>query len=150
MGKENKNRAFIYIDDNDFETYQKLIKTHYFKGMKNIDLFLCATLIGINVVGKPSSLNNVNKKKDYIRIIDNRNKESLVILKALAISKFNDVNVLSDEDKLFSFCEDYANSGIKKLNEWYSSNEESFDNILTKELLAAWKTIDFKEIENIN
>ena len=146
MSKENKNRTFIFIDGNDFETHQKLIKTHYFKGMKNIDIFLCATLVGLNVVGKPSALSNSNKK-DYIRVNDNKNKESMIILKSLAISKFNDVNVLSDEEKLFSFCEGYANSGIKRLYEWYESNEETFENILTKELLNSWNTLDFEKIK---
>ena len=60
------------------------------------------------------------------------------------------LNVLSDEDKLFSFCENYANAGIKKLNEWYNSNEESFENILTKELLKCWETLDFDKIKDEN
>ena len=72
----------------------------------------------------------------------------MIILKSLAISKFNDVNVLSDEDKLFSLCEDYANAGIKQLDAWYNDNEESFDNILTKELLKSWETLDFDKIKD--
>ena len=32
-----------------------------------------------------------SKKKDYFRVNDNKNKESMIILKSLAISKFNDV-----------------------------------------------------------
>lgn len=149
MSKDNKNRTFIFIDENDFETYQKLMKTHYFKRMKNIDLFLCAALVGISIVGKPSALDN-SKKKDYIRVNDNKNKESMVILKSLAISKFDDVNVLSDEDKLFSFCENYANAGIKRINKWYNSKEESFENILTKELLKCWKKLDFDKLKEDN
>lgn len=147
MSNDEKKRNFIYIDDKDFEFYQKLNKTHYFKGMKNIDLFLCATLIGINVVGKSSSLPK-SRRREFIRVNDNKNKESMIILKSLAISKFDDVNVLSDEDKLFSFCEVYANSGIKQLNAWYNDDEESFDNILTKELLKFWNDLDFKKIKN--
>lgn len=149
MVKEDKGRTFIFIDERDFEIYQNLLKTHYFKGMKNIDIFLCATLIGINVVKRPFALDN-SKKKDYIRVNDNLNKQSMIILKSLAIAKFDDVNVLSNEDKLFSFCEDYANAGIKKLNAWYNNNEESFENILTKELLKSWKTIDFERINEDN
>lgn len=146
MTKEDKNRTLVYIDKRDFETYQELLKTHYFKGKKNIDIFLCAALIGLNVVGKPSPLDN-SHKKDYFRVNDNKNKESMIILKSLAISKFDDVNVLSDEDKLFSFCEDYANAGIKRLNSWYKSKEDSLENILTKELLKSWKTLDFDKIK---
>ena len=149
MSNDEKKRNFIYIDDKDFEIYQKLIKTHYFKGMKNIDLFLCATLVGLNVVKKSSSLAK-SKRREYIRVNDNKNKESMIILKSVAISKFDDVNVLSDEDRLFSFCEDYANSGIKQLNVWYENNEETFDNILTKELLKFWNELDFKKIKDEN
>ena len=147
MSEDKKNRTFVFIDERDFEIYQTLMKTHYFKGMKNIDLFLCATLIGIDVVGKPSTLDN-SKKRDYFRVNDNKNKESMVILKSLAISKFDDVNVLSDEDKLFSFCEDYANAGIKQLYAWYVDKEESFENILIKELLKSWKTLDLEKIKD--
>lgn len=146
MSKDDKNRTFVFIDKNDFKTYQDLLKTHYFKGKKNIDIFLCATLIGLNVVGKPSPLDN-SEKKDYFRVNDNKNKESMIILKSLAISKFDDVNVLSDEEKLFSFCEDYANAGIKRLNSWYHSKEDTLENILTKELLKSWKTLDFDKIK---
>lgn len=149
MSKEDKTRAIVYVDERDFEIYKELIKSHYFKGMKNIDLFLCAALVGLHVVGKPAPLDN-SKKKDYFRVIDNKNKESMVILKSLAISKFNDVNILSDEDKLFSFCEDYANAGIKRLNVWYNSNEDSFDNFLTKELLKSWKKLDLDKIKEDN
>ena len=150
MGKEDKTRNFIYIDNDDFDFYQELKKSHYFNdnSIKNIDLFVFAALIGLNVVGNPVSLSNASKKKDYIRVNDNKTKEGMVILKALAISKFDDVNVLSDEDKLFTLCEDYANAGIKRINDWYNSNEESFDNILTKELLKSWKTLDFDKIKN--
>ena len=35
----------------------------------------------------------ISKKKDYIRVNDNLNKQSMIILKSLAIAKFDDVNV---------------------------------------------------------
>jgi hypothetical protein len=150
MSKEDKTRNFIYIDNEDFEFYQELKQSHYFNdnSIKNIDLFVFATLVGLNVVGKPEPLDNAAKKKDYIRVNDNKTKEGMIILKALAISKFDDVNVLSDENKLFSLCEDYANSGIKRINVWCNDKEESFDNILTKELLKSWDMLDFDKIKD--
>lgn len=148
MSKKDKTRNFIYIDAEDFDFYQELKKSHYFNdsSIKNIDIFVFAALIGLNVVGSPSPMSDVSKRKDYLRVNDNKNKEAMVILKALAISKFDDVNVLSDEDKLFTLCEDYANAGIKRIRDWYNSTEDSFDNILTKELLKSWKTLDFDKI----
>lgn len=149
MAKENNGRTLVYVDHDDFDFYQELKQSHYFKdkSFKNIDVFLFATLVGLKIVGKPKSLKDANKKKDYFRVNDNKNKDSMVILKSLAISKFDDVNILSNEDKLFSFCEDYANSGIKRIYSWYNDKENSFDNILTKELLNCWNDLDFDELK---
>lgn len=141
-----KNRTFIFIDNDDFDKYQKLFKTHYFKSKKNIDLFACAALVGINSENGPLKLDNSNKK-DYIRVNDNKNKESMVILKSLAISEFNNANVLADEEKLFSFCESCANSGIKELYLWYSDSNFDFDNELGKLLLNFWKKIDLNTLK---
>ena len=148
MANDKNKRTIVYIDNDDFDFYQELKKSHYFNdnSFKNIDIFLVAALVGFVIEGKPLSLGNAKKKKDYFRVNDNKNKDSMVILKSLAISKFDDVNVLSNEDKLFSLCEDYANSGIKRIYAWYNSDEDTFDNILTKELLKCWKNLDFEKL----
>lgn len=140
-----KKRTFIFIDNDDFDKYQKLLKTYYFKGKKNIDLFACAAFVGINSDMGPIKLDNSNKK-DYIRVNDNKNKESMVMLKSLAISEFNNANILADEDKLFSFCESCANSGIKELYLWYSDSNFDFDQQISKFLLKFWDTIDLDEL----
>ena len=144
---DKKTRTFIFIDDDDFDKYQKLLKTHYFKGKKNIDLFACATLVGLYSVENPSPLDNSNKR-DYIRVNDNKNKESMIILKSLAISEFNNANVLADEEKLFSFCENYANAGIKELYLWYEDNHFDFDEKMTKFLLNFWNTVDLDVLKS--
>ena len=144
---KKKKRTFIFIDDGDFNKYKKLSQSHYFKGKKNIDLFAIATLVGIYAVKESLPLDNSNKK-DYIRVNDNKNKESMIILKSLAISEFNDANILADDDKLFSFCEDYANSGIKELYLWYSDNNFDFDKKIAKLLLKSWNTINLDEIKS--
>ena len=55
-------RTTIDIDKSDFELYQKLMKTSYFKN--NLHLFTCAVLIGKFIVKKPEG---IKKRKDYIR-----------------------------------------------------------------------------------
>lgn len=142
-----KNRRLIFIDNDDFDKYQKLSQSHYFKGKKNIDLFAIATLVGIHSVKDSLPLDNSNKK-DYIRVNDNKNKESMVILKSLAISNFNNANILADEEKLFSYCENYANSGIKELYLWYSDNNFNFDDKIAKLLLKFWDTLDLDNIKS--
>lgn len=146
MSKEDKKRTFIFIDGSDYDNYKELKETHYFKSKKNIDLFLCTTLIGIFCVKEPMKLDN-SSKKDYIRVNDNQRNDAMPILKSLAISAYGDVNVLSDEDKMFGYCEDYANAGIKQLYSWYKDPAFEFDTILAKELLNCWKSIDLKLFE---
>lgn len=142
-----KNRTFIFIDNDDFDKYKKLSQSHYFKGKKNIDLFAIATLVGIHSVKDSLPLDNSNKK-DYIRVNDNKNKESMIILKSLAISEFNNANILADEEKLFSYCENYANSGIKELYLWYSDNNFDFDQKIAKLLLEFWDIVDLDDIKS--
>ena len=131
-------RTLIYIENEDFELYQKLIKNtdKYFKN--NLHLFTCATLIGKFEVWKSSKL---KKKKDYIRINDNSSDQNLTILKSIAISNNENVNILTDEDKLYSYCEGYANTGIKKIYEWYEDSAHDFGTTLSKVLLKAFKNI---------
>ena len=137
-------RTLIYIDNQDFESYQKLMKStdKYFKN--NLHLFTCAVLVGKFVVKEPSSF---KKKKDYIRVNDNSHDQNLIILKSLAISYNDGVNILTDEDKLYSYCERYAISGIRKIREWYDDPNYDFGTTLTKVLLKAFKEINLDALE---
>lgn len=140
---ETSKRVTINIDSKDFELYQKLIKsTDYFKN--NLHLFTCAVLVGKFIVEKPMS---IKKNKSYIRVNDNANDENLVILKCLAIAAADDVNILTDEDRLYSYCEKYARTGIKQIYEWYVDTAYDFDVSLAKALLKAWKNIDLENIK---
>ena len=127
-------RTTIDIDKSDFELYQKLMKTPYFKN--NLHLFTCAVLVGKFIVEKPMG---IKKRKDYIRVNDNRNNQNLTILKSLAISYNDGVNILTDENSLYAYCEKYARSGIQKIYEWYDDPSHDFGTVVSKELLKAFK-----------
>ena len=137
-------RTLIYIDNDDFKLYQDLIKNtdKYFKN--NLHLFTCAVLVGKFVVNKPGSF---KKKKDYIRVNDNANDQNLIILKSLAISYNDGVSILSDEDKLYSYCERYAITGIKQIWEWYDDNSYDFGTTLSKVLLKTFNELDFDTLK---
>lgn len=53
----------------------------------------------------------------------------MTLLKCFAILESGDVNILKDEDAMFTICENYTTAGIKQLKKWYDSNEQ--DIILT-------------------
>lgn len=144
MAKNKKQ--FIYIDQDDFRFFQKMVKSkHYFRN--NIHLFTCATLVGRFIVNEPGKIPR-GHRKDVIRVSDNLEDENMIIIKCLAISEFDDVDVLIDEDKMFSYCEKYAVSGLKRIHEWYSDAKYDFETELAKALMQCWSKINFNELKN--
>lgn len=134
---ENKKRVTINVDAKDFHLYQELSKLKYFDN--NLHVFTCAVLIGKFILGK---WGKIEKSKDYIRINDNKFSDNLTILKCLAISNEKDINILSNEDELYSYCEKYACTGIKELYNWYKSSEIPFDVKIAECLLDVWNKLD--------
>ena len=58
----------------------------------------------------------------------------MALLKCFAVLESGDWNILKDEDAMFSICEDYTTAGILKLKEWYETNEEDIEDILSDNL----------------
>ena len=139
-----KRRSIVYIDDDDFKFCQKLIKKNdYFKN--NIHLFTLATLVGKYVINESLNIPK-GKKKDFFRVQDNKDDDNMVILKCFAISSLNDVAILNNEDDIFSYCEKYANAGIKEIRTW---DKLDFSTELSDALMKFWRKIDFDLLENI-
>ncbi len=139
---ESNKRTLIFVDVDDFELYQDLTKTPFFN--KNIDLFTCAVLVGKYIVKKSEV---INRQKDYIRVNDNLNNENMTILKCIAISSTENINILNDEKSLFGYCERYARTGIREIHEWYNDSTEDFYNILTEKLLEAFDEVNLEALE---
>ena len=70
----------------------------------------------------------------------------MAILKCFAISSLNDVAILNNEDDMFSYCEKYANAGIKEIKNW---EKLDFNTELSNALIKFWKKIDFDLLETI-
>ncbi len=136
-----KRRSIVYIDEDDFKFCQKLIKKYDFKN--NIQLFTLATLVGKYVIKESKQIPKGNKK-DFFRVADNKDDDNMVILKCLAISSLNDVAILNNEDDIFSYCEKYANAGIKEIKTW---EKLDFNIELSDALMKFWKKINFDLLE---
>lgn len=143
MSKSKSKKDIVRVNSDDFEIFQKFRKTKYFNS--NIQLFTMAVLIGRYILQESENL-GINPQ-DYVRPADNESSDYLVILKCLVISDMGDVNILNDEDKLYSYCEKYAGPGIRELNKWHNSNEISFEDALATVLMEAWKNIDVDSIK---
>lgn len=139
---EKDKRTVIYIENNDFDIYRKIIKeTKYFK--KNLELFTCAVLVGKFIVKESLPLKN---RKDYIRVDIDTSGQNFTILKCLAIASDNNVNILNNENKLYTYCENYANAGIKEIYKWYTDKNYEFETKISKILLEFWDKIDLKSL----
>lgn len=121
---EESHRTTINVDETEFEKYYQMFtnETGYFKN--NIQLFTIATLIGKFVIKKRIP---ITKQHTYFRYADNASTDEIQILKALAITEVNDINILIDHDEMFKICEEYARSGIKQLYDWYTDKNVDFD-----------------------
>lgn len=139
-----KKRSIVYIDDDDFKFCQKLIKNKkYFKN--NIHLFTLAALVGKYVIKESKEIPK-GQKRDFFRVGDNITDDNMVILKCLAISSTNDVTILNNEDDIFSYCEKYANAGIKEIKHWEKSD---FGAELSEALIKCWKKIDLDLLSDV-
>ena len=73
------------------------------------------------------------------------------ILKTLTKSKksLSIDDILNNEDKLYGYCEKYANAGITKIYEWYTNKNYDFETIISKMLLELWDKIDLKSLNQL-
>jgi hypothetical protein len=144
--KDNKEKITINIDiEEDRPLYNKILKSRDWEFKNNLELFTLAALVGKFIVQEKKP---INKSVSYIRVKDNISKDDMVILKSLAISDANDVNIISNEDEMFKIVEQYARTGIKVLYDWFNDKNSAFDTELSKILLKKFK--ENKELEQNN
>ena len=112
----------INVYDEYFPVYQEIMKYPEWGLRDNLKLFTITVLIGKYVVDEKISLeDHVNT---YLRVRDNDKKDDMTLLKCFAILESGDVNILKDEDAMFTICENYTTAGIKQLKKWYESNDQ--------------------------
>ncbi|WP_042708475.1 hypothetical protein [Methanobrevibacter wolinii] len=117
-----KQRLTININKKYYSLYQDIIDNTEWGNRNNLKLFTITVLIGKYIVNK--SMPITNNSHPYLRVRDNDQKEDMTILKCFAILESGDINILKDEDKMFTICENYTTAGIIELTKWYKSNEE--------------------------
>ena len=119
---EIKTRTTINVYDEYFPVYQEIMKYPEWGLRDNLKLFTITVLIGKYIVEEKISLeDHVNT---YLRVRDNDKKDDMTLLKCFAILESGDVNILKDEDAMFTICENYTTAGIKQLKKWYESNDQ--------------------------
>lgn len=129
---ENKSRTTINVNKNYFSLYQEITNKPEWGPGSNLKLFAITVLIGKYIVGEKIPIKD--NSNTYLRVRDNDKKDDMTLLKCFAVLESGDWNILKDEDAMFSICEDYTTAGILKLKEWYETNEEDIEDILSDNL----------------
>jgi len=80
------------------------------KGNKHI--FIMGMVMGFYNVSRVP----LDKKEQFVRI-EYLNDDDKSLIKAIAINEENDLNILLDEERVYSIAEEYASGGIKYLKE---------------------------------
>lgn len=112
-GKGSEGRRLIY-DDEDNEIYTNLLNSsNPFKKLALTDLFAISLIkgkqLGIRTELGDGAVGRVRKST-----IDGSNIRYLMM--AIASDEEKSIEVLTDEDKYFRICEEYAKTGIDLLN----------------------------------
>ena len=75
-------------------------------------IFMMAMVLGFHKGSKV----DLDKKEEFVRI-EYLNDNEISLIKAIAISEEDDLNILLDEQRIYSIAEKYASGGIKYLKE---------------------------------
>jgi hypothetical protein len=138
---EEKKVIIIYIDKKDAPDFARLKeKDSPFATCQNKEIFLAAMIIGYHEGGRIALKN----RDGYFReeyLVD----EERALIRAIAISEVADLNVLLDEQKIYSIAEEYATGGVALLKARVFSGEYgSYAKKLESELLRAFAKIEKK------
>lgn len=124
--------AVLYAVPGKKKMFDEVAKSSYFKGVEMSTIYVLAAAYGYksNLREKVYGDDWVTRQ-EYIT----RNTELLRICQAIAVSSEGNIEILLDEDKLFSIIEEYASAGISELkNRVFAPGEADFDIYLQHEL----------------
>lgn len=141
MNKSETVPDRLSIEDKDRKIYDPLKEVNLFEKQNNKNLFLLAMVWGFHQKqSKPLKKLFGFVRESYLRDSD----ESLI--NAIAVHKKNDLNVLLDKKEVYKIAEEYANAGIKLIDEMISESDEAeFIKRMEYVLLEKYEEMDIDE-----
>ncbi len=136
----------LYIRKSDRKDYDRLLeKDSPFVGKENKDLFMMALITGFH----EGTRVKLDKREGFFLLYHLNDKENSII-KAIAVAKEGDLNILLDKKKIYSIAEEYATSGIKLLKDKvFSGGYGSYIKKLESELIDEFERIKYKIDNNL-
>lgn len=116
-------------------SYQHLAKV---LSMKNVEFFTLTVLLGKYVVKQRKAVDGAIDQL-FKTTKENRRKDGMTILKAVAVDEVNNPFILKDELAMRKIWIEYSYAGFDKLYEWYNDGNEEFENKLSDLLLSNFK-----------
>lgn len=138
---EKKKVDRIYVDKKDIADFNRLKERDSpFTNCQSKEVWLAAMVVGFNEGGRIPLKN----KEGYVRL-EYFNDEEKTLIKSIAVTTEGNLNVLLDEQKIYSIAEEYATGGIAILKaKVFSGEYGSYIKKLESELLRKFK----ENIEN--
>jgi len=133
---EKKKIDRIYVDKKDLADFNRLKeKDSPFTNSQNKEIFLAAMVVGYHEGGRIELKN----KEGYFRT-EYLTDEERALIRAIAIATEGNLNVLLDEQKVYSIAEEYATGGISILKaKAFSEEYGSYVKKLESELLRTYQ-----------
>jgi len=141
---EKKKVDRIYVDKKDLADFNRLKdKDSPFANSQNKDIFLAAMVVGYHEGGRIELRN----KEGYFRT-EYLTDEERALIRAIAIATEGNLNVILDEQKIYSIAEEYATGGISILkSKVFSGEYGSYIKKLESDLLRSFEKISQGQIK---
>lgn len=110
-----------------------------FSGKNAIDVFMYAVIFGKFIEHKSTPLKSVDAYVNFRNVPS----DYWTILRSIAISEHNDLNLLVDDNNVAKVVEKYANAGIKPLYDFYFENEFTFIQRIELLLMDAFEELGY-------
>jgi hypothetical protein len=136
---ESKKVDRIHVDKKDLKDFRDLVKEKYspFADSQNKDIFLAAMVVGYHEGGRIP----LGSKEGFIRE-EYLSDEDRALIRAVAVSTEGNLNVLLDEQKVYSIAEEYAAGGIALLKaKVFGGEYGSYAKKLESELVRTFRKI---------
>lgn len=130
----------LYVDRKDLDDWKRLKERDSpFAGCDNKDVFLAAMAVGYNEHAK---MEIQKGRRDGYFFSDNLKPDELAIVRAIAVAEEGSLNVLLDEQKVYSIAEQYASGGVRLLkNNVFSGEYGSYAKKLESDLLRHYDEV---------
>ncbi len=137
----------FYVDGKDLNDWKRLKeKDSPFTGGDNKDIFIAAMVVGYHEGSKIE----LSKGKEGYFFVDNLKPEEMALIRAIAVSEEGSLNVLLDEQKVYSIAEQYATGGVKLLkNKVFSGEYGSYAKKLESDLLRQYEKISQNNLKKL-